>query len=205
MQTNERRLSRRNVLLAGAALPIPVFLQERPAMLDDADLLAAVARFHAAYAKVAAARKAREDEEARLAAHRDCPVTRAEGLIVTDEDRQANAARFWWIHNRRDPALWDAINVEGETVRAAVRTVFELPAHTLPGVLAKLRIVYLAYGWGEGGSHDGDDDLRTDQYGYKHEDREEEDRDYSRAEDEDVCFLELVLADLERLAGSAQT
>ena len=37
----ERRLSRRHLLLSAAAIPtIPVLLQERPAMLDDTELLA---------------------------------------------------------------------------------------------------------------------------------------------------------------------
>ena len=76
-------------------------------------------------------------------------------------------------------ALADASNEANERQGRAVKLVFDTPAKTYQGVLAKLKIVEVAYGTGNA---DGDADLEANQ-------------------DLDAPWLESVIGDFERLAG----
>ena len=84
--------------------------------------------------------------------------------------------------------------------RLALRTVFETPANTLPGLLAKLRIVQQGYGNGETAGDNGD--IVSAQFGI---DRDDDNPEDDREEDEDIWFLDVVVDDLERLVGEARS
>ena len=179
MQTTDRRLSRRSMLLAGAALPIPVFLQERPALLDDTDLLA---RLELVQDLLAAWERVRDVAHAAYEASRE--QGRREGLYPftgpDEEKRRARQDELDELHGY--DAAYDVWNAAAKVAKEAVAAVFAMPANTLPGVLGKLRLVSRAYLDG----YEGDADMVCWQ-------------------DDEAPWIDLVLADLERLAGSAST
>jgi hypothetical protein len=143
----------------------------------DAELLSRVADFHRAYQESCAASEAWHKAHDQADAHPDCPS-------FPLRSRQASKRYGAFLRDRGVSDLADRSNDLGKAAGGAANVVFALPARTLPGVLAKFRIVRLTVGDNYQGNLGGDEDLDAFQ-------------------EYDAPWFPTVIADLERLAGRA--
>lgn len=167
---SRRALLRGAVVTSAAALAAPAAM----AQADDSALLARVAEFDKLYGEHVAASE--RSHAIREAADND-PACPWHDLTVNDP---AGYAR--WDAFMASRGCWAAYHAASGVLQRCgelARAIFATPAATAPGILAKLRIVELAYGSGPDIA-DNDVDLHAFQ--------------------EDESWLGSVLADLERLA-----
>ena len=143
---------------------------------EDAELLSRIEAFWAAHKGATDTNKKWLAEAERVEALPGCPPLTYP--TPTEEDW-----RRWRVFMRSHgiDALADAANKANKRQGKAVKAAFDTPAKTCQGVLAKLKIVEVAYGNGESG---GDVDLECWQ-------------------DQDAPWLENAIGDFERLIGRA--
>ena len=163
------KITRRNALARGGqAVAAAAVLSTLPTIAhakEDAELLSRVEAFWAAHEEEKEKSDKRTANYNAITALPECPSFR---------DHPALSA-FFEKHGQF--ALSDAANKANKRQGKAVKAVFGIPAKTHQGVLAKLKIVEVAYGTG---NEDGDTDLDCWQ-------------------DLDAPWLENVIADFERL------
>ena len=181
MQTLSRRDLLKGAAVAAPATLLPALAAAVPAG-DDAELLARVAVFRDACAQLKPVRAA-----CNAAYEAAWEQAEAEGLFPLPEGPHGPRwERFQAIRAAHgSPDLYDAQMAAARAMREAAAAVFALPARTLPGVLAKLEIVRLAYGDGDG---TGDADILE-----------------AQPFEDDETWLDLVLAALRRVAGGTRS
>ena len=173
------KLSRRETLTRGgqvvvAAAVLPVIPTIALGAGQDAELLCRVEAFWPAHKEAVGCHEKWVAEKHRVEALPECPP-----FVVPVKNREAFERYNAFLKDHGIGALAGASGEAWEREARAVKLVFDTPAKTYQGVLAKLKIVEEAYGTGSG---DGDADLEGNQ-------------------DLDAPWLENVIADFERLAG----
>ena len=166
------KITRRETLARGGqAVAAAAVLSTLPSIAhaNDAELLSRVKVFWAAHKEEKEKSDKRTANYNAITALPECPSFR---------DHPALSA-FFEKHGQF--TLSDAANEANKRQGKAVKAVFDTPAKTYQGVLAKLKIVEVAYGTG---CEDGDMDLEVYQ-------------------DHETPWLENAIGDLERLAGRA--
>ena len=172
------KLSRRETLARGGqAVAAAAVLSTLPSIAhaeEDAELLSRVEAFWPAHKEAVGCHERWVAEHARVDALPECPPFRFPG--ATREDHLRYSA---FLAEHGIDAFVDASGEAWERQGKAVNAVFDISAKTYQGVLAKLKIVEVAYGTGAG---DGDADLEGNQ-------------------DLDAPWLANAIGDFERLAG----
>ena len=143
----------------------------------DGELLSRVEAFWAAHKETVGSLEKWVAEKAKVQALPECPA-----FAVPAENREAYEAYLTFMKDHGVQALSNAFKKANKQQGKTVNAVFDTPARTYPGVLAKLKIVEVAYGNGES---DGDDELQTWQDG--------------------GSWLQNATGDFERLVASAST
>ena len=173
--TRRQTLARGGQAVAAAAM-LPVIPTIALGAGQDAGLFARVEAFWAAHKEAVGRYEKRVAECTRIEALPECPAFRFPGATREDFLRH-----YAFLDEHGIGALANASGEAWEREARAVKLVFDIPAKTYQGVLAKLKIVEEAYGTGAG---DGDMNLESSQ-------------------DLDTPWLESVIGDFERLAGRA--
>jgi len=174
------KITRRETLARGGqAVAAAAVLSTLPSIAhaeDDAKLLSRVEGFWPAHKAAADCHERWVAEKHRVEALPECPP-----FVVPVKNREAFERYNAFLKDHGIGALAGASGEAWEREARAVKLVFDTPAKTYQGVLAKLKIVEVAYGTGNA---DGDADLEANQ-------------------DLDAPWLESVIGDFERLAARA--
>ena len=174
------KLSRRETLARGGqAVAAAAVLSTLPTIAhaeDDAKLLSRVEAFWPAHKAAVDCHERWVAEKHKVEALPECPC-----LLFPKATREDLLRHNDFLKDHGSGALADASGEAWEREARAVKLVFDTPAKTYQGVLAKLKIVEVAYGTGAG---DGDADLEGNQ-------------------DLDAPWLANAIGDFERLAARA--
>ena len=172
-------ITRRGVLAgATAAVAVATVSAPTPALADDAILLARIQRFHDVYGELQDVWARQKAHRAQIGAMPDCPGPQ------TWPSGEYALPRAAFLETHDAFRYWDECNRLNEQTGALAKAIFETPAQTARGVLEKLKIAYLAVGDGEE-TDTGDNDLEAFQ-------------------DLAAPWMEVVIADFERLSGEAR-
>lgn len=174
------KLSRRETLACGGqAVAAAAVLTTLPSIAhaqEDAKLLSRIEAFWPTHKAAVDCHEKWVAETERIKALPECPP-----FVVPAKNREAFDRHNAFFKDHGIGALAGASGEAWERQARAVKLVFDTPAKTYQGVLAKLKIVEVAYGTSNG---DGDADLEGNQ-------------------DLDAPWLESVIGDFDRLAGRA--
>ena len=161
----------RRSALLGVSAAVAVASVPTMAQADDVVLLARIGQFHVLYRKWRAMWAKQQAHRARIEAMPDCP--QPDGTV------KGAQAYFAFLDAHDAHRYYDESGRLGEPTGALANAIFETPANTVEGAFEKLKIAHLAIGrWPD----DGDEGLEA----------------YQTL---DAPWMEIVLADFERLIG----
>ena len=149
------KLSRRETLARGGqVIAAAAVLSTLPSIADateDAGLLSRVEAFWATHKEAADSSEKWTAEKERVEALPECPP-----FLFPEATHKDHQQYFTFLMEHGVDVLADASNKANKRQGRAVKAVFDIPAKTYQGVLAKFKIVHAAYGNGTDLGNDQD-------------------------------------------------